>query len=60
MLVPKWDRQTLAGFESAQQVDVTDLLVAEFKLEPKQLKTIEEIRKQKPVLLQKIDKLHDD
>ena len=59
-MVSKWDKETLTSYKSAQQVDVTDLLVAEFKLEPKQLKTIEEIKKQKPVPLDKIDKLHND
>jgi hypothetical protein len=59
-LVSKWDKQALASYKSAQQVDVTDLLVREFKLEPKQMKTIEEIKKQKPVPLEKIDKLHND
>jgi hypothetical protein len=59
-LVSKWDTQALASYKSAQQVDVTDLLVHEFKLEPKQMKTIEEIKKQKPVPLDKIDKLHND
>jgi hypothetical protein len=59
-LVSKWDKQALGSYKSAQQADVTDLLVREFKLEPKQIKTIEEIKKQKPVPLEKIDKLHDD
>jgi hypothetical protein len=60
VLVSKWDNQTLGSYKSAQLVDVTDLLVREFKLEPKQIKTIEEIKKQKPVPLDKIDKLHHD
>jgi hypothetical protein len=60
VLVSKWDKQALGSYKSAQQVDVTDLLVREFKLDPKQLKTIEEIKKQKPVSLDKIDKLHGD
>lgn len=60
LVVSKWDKETLAVFKSAQQVDVTDLLVAEFKPDTKQLKTIEEIKKQKPVPLDKIDKMHDD
>jgi hypothetical protein len=59
-LASKWDKQALGSYKSAQQVDVTDLLVREFKLDPKQLKTIEEIKKQKPVPLDKIDKLHED
>jgi hypothetical protein len=59
-LASKWDTQALGSYKSAQQVDVTDLLVREFKLDPKQLKTIEEIKKQKPVPLDKIDKVHED
>ena len=60
MLVSKWDKHTLGAYKSAQQVDVTDLLVRDFKLDPKQMKTVEEIKKQKPVSLDKIDKLHED
>jgi hypothetical protein len=60
VLVSKWDKEALAAYKSAQQVDVTDLLVRDFKLEPKQMKTIEQIKKQKPVPLDKIDKLHED
>jgi hypothetical protein len=59
-LVSKWDKQALAAYKSAQRVDVTDLLVREFKLDPKQMKTVEEIKKQKPVPLDKIDKMHND
>jgi hypothetical protein len=59
-LVSKWDKQTLATYKSAQQVDVTDLLVRDFKLDAKQLKTIDQIKKQKPVPLDKIDKQHID
>ncbi len=59
-LASKWDRQALGSYKSARQVDVTDLLMREFKLDPKQLKTVEEIKKQKPVPLDEIDKLHED
>lgn len=59
-IVSKWDKEALSSFKSAEQVDVTDLLVAEFKLEPKQLKTVDEIKKQKPVPLDQTDKMHDD
>jgi hypothetical protein len=59
-LVSKWNKQALGSYKSTQRVDVTDLLVREFKLEPKQMTTIEEIKKQKPVPLEKIDKLHND
>jgi hypothetical protein len=59
-LASKWDTQALGSYKSAQQVDVTDLLVREFKLDAKQLKTIEEIKKQKPVSRDKVDKMHND
>jgi hypothetical protein len=59
-LASKWDKPALASYKSAQQVDVTDLLVREFELDAKQIKTIEEIKKQKPVPLDKIDKEHKD
>jgi ribosomal protein L3 len=59
-LVSKWDKQALRSYKSEQQVDVTDLLVREFKLDPKQMKTIEEIKKQKPVALDKMDQMHND
>jgi hypothetical protein len=59
-LVSKWDKQALGSYKSTQQVDVTDLLVREFKLDSKQLNTIDQIKKQKPVPLEKIDKLHED
>jgi hypothetical protein len=60
VLVSKWDQQGLQSYKSAQQTDVTDLLLAEFKLDPKQIKTVEEIKKQKPVPLDKIDKSQKD
>lgn len=59
VLVSKWDKETLATFKSAAQMDITDLLVAEFKLDAKQLKTVEQIKKQKPVPLDKIDNMRD-
>lgn len=46
-LMSKWDKHAMESNKSAEKVDVTDLLVREFKLEPKQIKTIEEIKKQK-------------
>jgi len=58
-LVSKWDAPALRKYPSAVQVDVTDLLVAEFKPTEKQLKVIEEIKRQKPVPLDQIDKMKD-
>jgi hypothetical protein len=57
-LVSKWDKPALKAYQAAMQLDVTDTLVREFKLSEKHLKTIEEIKKAKPVPLDKIDK-HD-
>ncbi len=59
MLVSKWDEQTLKRHASAEKVDLTDLLTREFKSTEKQFKTIEEIRRKKPVPLNEIDKVHD-
>jgi hypothetical protein len=58
-LVSKWDAAALQKYLSAVPVDVTDALVAEFKPAEKQLKMIEDIKKQKPVPLDQIDKMKD-
>jgi hypothetical protein len=58
-LVSKWDQPALASRPRAAQVDVTDLLAREFKPDEKRLKTIEEIKKQKPVPLDQIDRMKD-
>ncbi len=47
-LVSKWDGTALKGVPESQRVDVTDRLVREFELDPKRLKTLEELRKSKP------------
>lgn len=48
-LVSKWDRSTLRKYRSAEQIDVTDRLAAEFHPGAKELKVIEEIKRAKPV-----------
>lgn len=58
-LVSMWDAPTLRKYPAAVRVDVTDLLTAEFKPTENQLKVIEEIKKQKPVPLDQIDKRKD-
>ena len=58
-LVSKWDAAALEKYKSAEPVDVTDLLAREFKPAEQQLKVIEEIKKQKPVPLDQIDKMRD-
>jgi hypothetical protein len=47
-LVSKWDHASLKKFSAAEQADVTDRLVEEFKPTEQQLKTISEIEKSKP------------
>ena len=58
-LISKWDDAALKQNKSATQVDVTDMLASEFKPGEKELKTIESIKKQKPVPLNEIDKMKD-
>jgi hypothetical protein len=56
-LVSKWDDKTLKGYKPAQQVEVTDLLLREFKLNEKQLKVVQDMRKQEPLPLKKAQEL---
>jgi len=56
-LVSKWDEATLKQHRKAEKVDVTDLLVSEFKPGEKQLKVIADLKTKKPVPLDEIDKL---
>jgi hypothetical protein len=57
-LVSKWDTETLKQYKNAEQVDVTDQLVRKF-ITPneKQTKAIEELKKAKPVSLEKAEEL---
>jgi hypothetical protein len=54
-LVSKWDTQTLGSQKDVPQIEVTDLLAKEFKPGKKQLQVIEEIKRQKPVPLDKCE-----
>ena len=56
-LVSKWDEPALKSHETAERVDVTGLLVGEFKPSEKQRKVIEAITAKPPVPLEQIDKL---
>jgi len=58
VLVAKWDEKKLDQYKSAEKADVTDLLVAEFKFPQteKHKKTLEEMKKVKPVPLDQADK----
>jgi len=56
-LVSKWDEQALKAYKPDRQVDVTDRLLGEFKLNEKQLKVVADMRKQKPLPLEKAREL---
>jgi hypothetical protein len=56
-LVSKWDETALKEYKDAQQVDVTDLLLREFKLDEKKMKVTRDIRKKKPLPLDKAREL---
>jgi hypothetical protein len=55
-LVSKWDEKKLKPYAASLQVDVTDLLVREFKPTEKHQKVIESIKKVKPISLEEADK----
>jgi hypothetical protein len=57
LLVSKWDEAALKAHSRDQQVDVTDLLLRGFKLTEKQTKVVEDLRKQKPLPLEKAKEL---
>jgi hypothetical protein len=52
-LVSKWDEAGLKPYPSAVKVDVTDQLLAAFRLDAKQLKLASEIRNHDPLPLAK-------
>jgi hypothetical protein len=56
-LTSKWDEPALKTYSRAEQVDVTDQLVREFKSTEQQLKVIADLQKQKPVSLEECDEL---
>lgn len=56
-LVSKWDEKTLKGYKKSQQVEVTDQLLREFKLNEKQLKVVADMRKKKPLPLDQAQEL---
>ncbi len=49
VLVSKWDKKTLKRYKSAELIDVTDMIVAPFNPNEKVLRTIEQIKKKKPI-----------
>jgi hypothetical protein len=56
-LVSKWDEKALKAYKPDQQIDVTDQLLREFKLNEKQLKVVADLRKQKPLPLDQAQEL---
>jgi hypothetical protein len=56
-LVSKWDAAALKPYPRAETVDVTSQLVHEFKPTEKQLKTISELEKSKPLPLDECNEL---
>jgi hypothetical protein len=59
LFISKWDESKLKQFKSAEKMDVTDLLVQEFKLPQteKHKKVLDEMKKVKPVPLDQVDKI---
>lgn len=56
-LVSKWDEAALKEHKRARQVDVTDLLLREFKLDEKKMKMARDLTKQKPLPLDRAREL---
>jgi hypothetical protein len=56
-LVSKWDETALKEHGRAKQVEVTDLLLREFKLDDKKTKVAQDIRRKKPLPLDKAKEL---
>ncbi len=56
-LVSKWDVKTLKELKSAEQVEVTELLLREFTLDEKQQKIVADLRAKPPVPLEKAKEL---
>ncbi len=54
-LVSKWDKKTLKRYKSAELIDVTDLMAAQFNPNENVLRTIEQIKKKKPVPLWQLE-----
>lgn len=56
-LVSKWDKEALAKYPDAKQVDVTMALVDAFHPNERQRKSAEEVLKHKPIPLDELEKL---
>jgi len=56
-LISKWDEAALKQYPHAERVDVTHLLLREFKLDEKQQKMVAEMQKKQPLPLKEAEKL---
>ena len=56
-LVSKWDEKALEPFKRAEKVEVTSLLLGEFKLTDQQQKIAESFKKSKPIAPEKCEEL---
>jgi polyhydroxyalkanoate synthesis regulator phasin len=52
VLVSMWDEKNLKEHPGAERIDVTELLLRDFKLTEKQKKVIDDLRKQRPLPLE--------
>jgi hypothetical protein len=57
-IVSKWDKKSLAQYRLAELVDVTDLLVDEYKPDAKTLTMIRELPKHKPLTKKQAEHHH--
>ncbi len=58
-LISKWDKEALKPYRNAEQIDVTERLVQEFKPGEKQQKVIKELLSKPPVPLEELRKMKD-
>ena len=58
-IVSKWDKESLAKYKSAEQVDITMALVDAFHPTEGQLKTAIDIQKKTPISLKEAENIND-
>lgn len=56
-LVSKWDEETLRKHKKLERVDVTDLLLREFKLSEEHRQVVTDLRTKEPLPLKEVEKL---
>lgn len=54
-LVSKWDKKALKPYKSAEQIDITARIIAEFDPDEKRLKMIEQLKAKKPIPLWRLE-----